>query len=97
MPGRLVAWLTLGSALIALVALVYELVSPTEDARKRPMLLAASAMGVSALIGSLPRLFKIDHIAVEVTVIAIQWVFMIFGIRQLMRHHRAEEREEETS
>lgn len=96
MQGSLVAWLTLGSGIVVLVAFVYELARPTEEPRQRTALLGMQAFGLGAIIGSLPRLFGIGHGAVEVATMALQLACTIYGFRQFMRF-RAEQREREES
>lgn len=96
MQSSLAVWLTLGSGVVVLIAFVYELARPTEEARIRPLMLGLTAGGLGAIIASLPKLFSIESVAVRVGVEVLQVVCAIYMIRQLFRQH-AQQRDSEES
>ena len=95
MRGNLVAWLTLTSAVLVLVALVYEIARPTEEPRVRPLMLALATMGLGGIVGSLPKLFGLENEPVRWAFTAIQFACLVYGVRQLVRAVKHAEEEEQ--
>ena len=87
--SRVVAWTTLAGALISAGMLFRSRFRPEfDDPHEQVIYDMSTAIALSAMLGSLPRLFHIENIVLQVAADAVSIVVAIFvfvQLRQLVR------------
>jgi hypothetical protein len=87
--SRIVAWTTLASAFVAAGMLLRSRIRPDfDDPREQVIYDMSTAIALSAMVGSLPRLFHVEsdvlHYAADSVSIAVS-IFVFVQLRQLLR------------
>ena len=87
--SRVVAWITLASTFVAAGTLLHSRVQPAfDDPQEQVVFDMSTAIALSAMLGSLPRLFHVESNALRYAADAVSIVVAIFvfvQLRQLVR------------
>ena len=96
--SRLVAWGTLASVFVAAGMLLRSYIQPDfDDPSEQVIYDMITAMALSAMLGSLPRLFQVERGVLHYGLDAISLVLTIFVFVQIRRLVRLKSQESESA